>query len=313
MLQVKSPRSIAQRIFFNAYSVWLFTASDIKTVILPSTLFALVSATSADIFGVEEDPLSTPRSSVTRTILAATWTWINLLPFAIDNQRQDDAVHEDSLNKPWRTLPSKRMTIGQARILMLTLYPLSLLVSRILGALLPSTVLLLLGVWYNDLHGADASCILRNCINACGILCFISGAFQAAMQVHVIRNKVVQEWMCVIGSIIFSSIQAQDMPDQAGDRARGRKTLPLVVGDSPARWTVALPVLFWSVFCPHFWRLSNFGYAAPCALGTAIAMRILLRRTKAEDKATFRLWNLWLVCIYTLPLQVSWLRGGDRL
>ena len=32
----------------------------------------------------------------------------------------------------------------------------------------------------------------------------------------------------------------------AGDRARNRRTLPLVLGDWIARWTIAVPVMIWS-------------------------------------------------------------------
>jgi hypothetical protein len=42
----------------------------------------------------------------------------------------------------------------------------------------------------------------------------------------------------------FSTLHMQDMYDQAGDSLRDRRTLPLVVGDSSARWMTIVPMLF---------------------------------------------------------------------
>ena len=90
--------------------------------------------------------------------------------------------------------------------------------------------------------------------------------------------------------------------DQEGDRARDRGTLPLVLGDWTARWTIAVPVILWSFACPAFWTLSVYGSIMPALLGSVVAVRVLIFRDVVSDKKTWYIWNLWITSIYTLPL-----------
>ncbi len=292
----------ANSTLYHVYSIWLFTFSDFKTIIAPSTAFSILHKLASPSFGVEHDPETTTLRLVTQTATVAGWAWINLLPFAIDNQPQVNSIEEDRHNKPWRPLPSARMTPKQATNVMLTSYPAAILASIYLGAPLQSVTLLGLGIWYNDLRGADANWLIRNFINACGFVCYTSGALQVALQVPLFFNETLIKWFIVIGAIVFSTVQAQDMHDQAGDKKRSRGTAPLVLGDHLARWTIAMPMVFWCWFCPWFWSVPMGGYTLPVALGGTVAIRTLFKRTVDDDKATFRFWNLWLVSLYTLPL-----------
>lgn len=100
---------------------------------------------------------------------------MNLLPFAIGNQKSSDAIEEDKINKPWRTLPAGRMTPQQAGRLMLITYFFALGLSSMTCGLKQSVALVILGTWYNNFAGADSSCLLRNLIKALGYTCFTSG------------------------------------------------------------------------------------------------------------------------------------------
>lgn len=287
---------------YHVVSIWLFTSSDFKTIIAPSTAFSILHKLASPSFGVEHDSETTTLRLVTQAATVAGWAWINLLPFVIDNQRQVNGIEEDRHNKPWRPLPSARMTPKQATNLMLATYPVAILASICLGAPLQSVTLLGFGIWYNDLRGADANWLIRNFINACGFVCYTSGALQVALQIPVFFNETLSKWFIIIGAIVFSTIQIQDMSDQVGDKKRSRRTAPLVLGDHFARWTIALPMLFWCWFCPWFWSVPAGGYTLPVALGGTVATRTFLKRTVEDDKSTFRLWNLWMVSLYTLPL-----------
>lgn len=205
-------------------------------------------------------------------------------------------------------MPSRRLSPQAAQRLMLMLYPVAVLVSLFLGNLQQCFTLILLGYWYNDLHGADASCIIRNFINACGFVCFSSGAMQVAISgggVKGTSSKTALElfgwWYFTIASIVFTTVHSQDMSDQKGDAARNRKTVPLVIGDASARWTIAVAMALWGCITPWLWGCSMVGYMAPVVLGVIVAMRTLRVRSERGDKITFRLWNLWLVSIYLLP------------
>ena len=103
------------------------------------------------------------------------------------------------------------------------------------------------------------------------------------------------------------------MYDQEGDALRGRKTVPLVVGDAKARWLIAVPMLVCCWLCPWLWASSPSRYVAPVAPGLLVVVRSLTRRSQSEDKNTFRIWNLWLVLLYMLPILKAYSNlGGPR-
>ena len=240
---------------------------------------------------------------VRRTPVTAFWAWINLLPFTIDNQRQQDSIKEDAKNKSWRPLPSKRLQPKQAKHIMLGFYLAAYLSSLYLGGVLQCITLMGLGFWYNDLRGADDSCITRNIINSCGYICFTSGAMQVASDPSVeLLRPVAYQWLLTIGLVIFTTVQSQDMYDQAGDSLRARWTVPLTVGDSAARWSIAIPVAIWSWFCPAFWQVGVEGFVTSMMLGFVIIWRVLSKRTVEDDKISFRIYNMWIISLFMLPL-----------
>ena len=286
---------------YHLYTLHLFTASDLKTILIPETFFAISSVLSGSLL-LTKNSSQPVTEIVTRIPLVALWIWINLLPFNISNQRRPSAVLEDRTNKPWRPIPSERISARDAKWLMVALYAAALAVSVFLDCLVPSVTLIVLGCTYNDLGGADYSCVIRNLINAAGFTCFASGATMVASGHDAALNGKAYLWFLLIVAIVASTVQMQDIPDQEGDNARGRKTVPLVIGDEEARWTVAAPVAFWSFIAPSFWNVSLLGFAAPLVLGMVIVERVFSQRSRTEDKRTFKVWNMWMMSLYLLPL-----------
>lgn len=301
-----------QRWAFHIKSVWLFTYSDLKTIVFPSAASGILNGIAVSLENeqvLSSLNLSTPEHIFKRAPLVLAWVWLNLLPFNIDNQRQPKAIQEDLLNKPWRTLPSKRLSPGFVKGLMLVLYPIAVFVSFRLGALTQCLALIFLGYWYNDLGGGDGNPLIRNLINACGFVCFSSGAMQVAIRRPGTDSHSTESalglygwWFLIIACIVVSTVQTQDMCDQRGDTVRDRKTIPLVIGDAPARWTIAIGVAVWCCVTPWLWRSPTTGYLGPVILGAIIAGRTLWKRSEKADKTTFLLWNVWLVSLYFLPL-----------
>lgn len=294
---------------FYIFSIWLFTLSDIKTIILPSLLFAVFTAPALNtVFGFES-PMHT-LEILGRVHLVVFWLWINLLPFTINNQSHPESIIEDAINKPWRTLPSGRMTPTRARGLMFFFYAAAVISSVRLGGLSQNLSLIVLGYWYNDLRGADTNFVVRQFINAAGFNRFTTGALDvllAAGETPTLTTKHMLHWQWIIGCIVLSTIQIQDLPDQDGDSRRGRRTMPLVIGDKWCRYSVSAFVPFWSLFCPAYIGGSSVAiYAMPVGLGAIVAARSSLLRRVLADKRTFQLWNLWLVSIYSLPLVKMW-------
>lgn len=169
--------------------------------------------------------------------------------------------------------------------------------------------LMVLGFIYNDLGGADKNLVVRNLLNAIAIPCLCSGATIVALTGSPgLMNTTAYAWFLIIAMVIFTTVQVQDMGDQAGDRLRQRHTLPLVIGDGPARWTIAVPVAFWSVICPLFFAVDVIGLLMPFLPGAAVVFRTLRVRSVEDDKQTYRIWNLWLGTLFLLPF-VKTLRG----
>jgi 4-hydroxybenzoate polyprenyltransferase len=282
---------------------WLFNFSDLKTIVIPSTVFGLTNAAAAEQFGFERAPSGL---TILRRILPTLfWVWLNLLPFAINNQRTPAAITEDSINKPWRPLPSRRVTPAQAKAWMLFFYTYAVCYSAFTGsALTQSASLVVLGTWYNNCDGADASPIVRNAINALGYICFTSGALEIAVgsKVALLSCGALIKWLGIIAGIVFTTVHTMDMYDQEGDAARGRRTLPLVIGDNAARWIICVFMYIWGVACPMFWHAPPLACAVSMMLAGTVGFRTLYWRSVADDKRTFIVWNVWMASVYTLPL-----------
>ncbi|KAF6223097.1 hypothetical protein HO173_013310 [Letharia columbiana] len=77
---------------YDLYSIWLFTYSDLKTIVGPKTAFGIFNSLQASAFDL---PCLQYSTALKRLPLVVFWTWINLLPFSIDNQRQPEAIRED--------------------------------------------------------------------------------------------------------------------------------------------------------------------------------------------------------------------------
>ncbi|PMD55287.1 uncharacterized protein K444DRAFT_655319 [Hyaloscypha bicolor E] len=271
---------------FHLKYIWLFTFNDLKTIVVPETALGIITAISAPAFGIPVSAALSYSSILRRTPVVTFWVWVNLLPMTIDNQRRPSSILEDGLNKPWRPMPSNRLTPRQAKSLMLALYPIAVLTSFVFGGFRPCISLMLLGCWYNGFGGSDVSWISRNFLNACGFVCYAAGATE----------------FLIIWAIVLTTVQTQDMGDQAADALRGRKTLPLVFGDSRSRTITCFPIALWSSGCPWYWQSAVLAYLPCLTPGAIIMLRTLTKRSAEDDNATWKLWNFWLVILYNLPL-----------
>ena len=209
---------------------------------------------------------------------------------------------EDSHNKPWRPIPSQRLTADQARHLLFSIIPTAIGVGLYLGIFRETATLFVLVWMYNGIGGADEG-IIRNALNAGGFVCFNAGvtAITAGPLDYSSLGSAVL-WIATTGCATLTTIHAQDLPDMVGDAAGGRCTIPLAYGETTARTTVAAGVLIWSVLCSMFWGVGVLACMPTAALGIAIAFRTLVYRNLHADKMNWRLWCLWMTTIYFLPL-----------
>jgi 4-hydroxybenzoate polyprenyltransferase len=144
--------------------------------------------------------------------------------------------------------------------------------------------------------------LIRNFLQSVALVCHARGSTIVAAGPHHSLGPGSFLWFGIIGSIVFTSIQTQDLEDMEGDAKRDRKTIPLVFGQTVGRLSVALPVSAWSAICPFFWQLELPCYIPSCVIGFTIAFRVLVFRDIRSDKITWKLWCLWIITIYLLPL-----------
>ncbi|KAI1747019.1 UbiA prenyltransferase family [Xylaria castorea] len=310
-MATKSYWAMLTTTWHHVYSIWLFTFSDLKTIVFPQSLFGILTALSQNRAvlkahltpNVGENKLKI----AFRVPLVFFWVYINLLPFEINNQRQPESIREDRLNKPWRTMPSGKWTPTQALCAMLFFYLTAGLVSWQMGGLRWSLSLMVLGCWYNNLGGSDMNALVRNLINSLGYTCFGIGSLEIALNAPLnmtlgSENVMLCSWITLVALVVMTTVHTQDMEDQKGDAQRGRCSLPLQVGDGPARWITATFMLIWAPLCPYFWDSGWLGYVLTAPLALMVAFRCLIFRGIKKDKKTFILWNIWIMSIYLLPV-----------
>ena len=162
---------------------------------------------------------------------------------------------------------------------------------------------------YNDLDGANENYIIRNLINGFAHATYSSGAARVASGARYL-NSTGMTWLGIVGCIVFSTLQVQDLKDVEGDRVRGRSTAPLVLGDWGARWSIAVGVVGWSVACCWFWDVGLVGWGVVGGLGMGVVRGLWGGRGREGDRGTWRVWSVWMMGVYVLPVLARWDDGG---
>jgi 4-hydroxybenzoate polyprenyltransferase len=288
--------------FYHLKTLFLFTKSDFKTVIFPQSIFAITAAlstaslTTADL---SEDAYTRACQVACRIPLMLAWIWLNLLVEDVANQRIEGSIIEDTINKPWRPLPSQRLTAEQARDWLTVAIVVAVGSSLVLGGYTASVTLMLFIWMYNDLDGSNSGIWIRNALNASGLMCFSWGALATLSGGELSARAFT--WILVTGAIIMTTVHAQDLPDIEGDKARGRLTVPLLYGETAARVSLSAMVMLWSVACSLFWDASIWGWAVSTSLGGAMSVLALQKRGQWWDEVVWKLWCLWIAALYLLP------------
>lgn len=300
------------------YLSWEFQESDIPTFILPNTFFGILGALSGYLLvtaGTSSPAVSiSPLVILQRFPLVFLYNYLNNLTFVLANQTAHMAVEEDRVNKPWRPIPSGRVTQEQARRAMLFVVPSVLAFNYAVGTWNEGMGIAVLTWMYNDLGGGDE--LSRDAIIAVAFALFDGGSLRlavpfpdpAAGQPGYEIGTIGYTWLAIISGVIWTTMQVQDLKDQEGDQLRGRKTIPLLFGERFSRWVIAIFIAIWAVICAIFWgiRLTQFnlagvGFALPIVFGGYVAFRAIGLRNKSDDAKTWRLWCAWTVSLYLLP------------
>lgn len=156
----------------------------------------------------------------------------------------------------------------------------------------------------DELGGREEHWAIRNVLNASGFVGCCVGI------VPIFRgyvgeanfNTVGWTWCGMICGAIASTLQVADLRDQEGDRAIGRKTMPLVVGDGVTRWSIVGAMMFWSLACCHFWGVRWQVWILEISINLLLIRRLLRERNARADAVTYKVWGVWLTSLHLLPL-----------
>ncbi|KAI0521173.1 UbiA prenyltransferase family-domain-containing protein [Xylaria bambusicola] len=287
---------------------WRSTRDDMSTVLGPTILFGLCGVLSGPIFINLEDHVQ-PLELVIRLPSVVFFVWSTLLVFQLSNQRLPEAVIEDSLNKPWRPIPSGLVTPIQIRRALLLIVPIVWACNYLLDVAYETALLTVLFWLYSDLGGGDENCILRNAIISAGYGLWNLGSIKVASgRSSDDLTSTGATWIFILTGVALTTMHMQDLRDQQGDRSRGRQTAPIVLGDRLVRWAIAGPVIFWSLFCTYYWEARI--WAAPGLVvvtpGLVVAIRCLTLGGPSSDRLTWHIWGVWIASLYALPCIQRW-------
>ncbi|KAG2121740.1 UbiA prenyltransferase family, partial [Suillus clintonianus] len=238
ILMLSLAASTLHRALHHFKTAWLFTRSDFKTFIFPVMVTAIIAS-----------PRHTPLA-VCRTLC---WLWFHLLQFNVSNQSY--SAQEDVVNKPWRPLPSGRISVEDARSLRWGLLFLCLGLSSLFSfnALISSAASIVVMILYDDLRLSHHP-IFRNLRN---VAAFVTGGVGCSLTLSggsSLDGTSVKAISCT-ALVILLTVHAHDLANTDGDRKSGRRTLPIIAPEGSRIYMLcALPLLSFGL--ASLWSLS---------------------------------------------------------
>jgi 4-hydroxybenzoate polyprenyltransferase len=214
------------------------------------------------------------------------------------------------INRPWRPIPSGRVSGSAAILLRLFLVPICLGISSFHGGdvVFASAGLTTTMILYDELHLAG-HWVGKNFCNVSGYLTFELGAtkvmgriwiLHAACHTLIFRNMAGQTtqldtiaWraMAFSACVIFTTIQAQDFSDVEGDIKLGRITFP-IYAPSFSRFFTLFSMMAWSVILGKYWVLGPITLSAFCCLGMFVGWRYYNLRASHQDSLSYLFFNV---------------------
>ncbi|KAI1264451.1 UbiA prenyltransferase family [Xylariaceae sp. FL1019] len=284
---------------FHLYTLYLTCASNVGDIVLSGIMFSAVNSSIAPLHGMGH-ALSI-HQILLRVPHMLLWSFSNLFLFCLHNQKRPETIIEDRMNKPWRPIPSGRLTERQASGLLYLMHPLCLLIAWSLRSFIPYVVLTSFHLWYNELGGASNG-VLKNIHNAVGIICFFTGPLEVATQHSILdANSNFKAWLITLTAIFATTCHTQDFRDMSGDRAAGRQTIPLMLGDVPCRVLTAVAVVIWTVAARVLWGQEWQLMVCADVSGLVLIANLLLNRTTKADILSWKLWSVWVFGLIIIP------------
>lgn len=296
-------RQLSSSLCYHMTTVYLTICNNIPDMVIGGFLFGTITSFAAPQLSM--GPVLSPTQLLAAAPRMLLWSWANIFMFCLHNQRQPGNIAEDALNKPWRPMVSGRLSPEQAVQLLYIMHPLCLVISLCIGGFVPYAVLTFFHVWYNE-FGAASDGILKSIFNGIGVACFFAGPLEVATRHSVLGgNSAAVAWVGLLVGLITTTSHIQDFRDMEGDRAAGRRTIPLVMDETAARVLAVAGVGCWTELACRFWGAGWVQRSAAWATAALLVANLMLDRTNPGDHRAWRLWSVWVTALIFLPIPVA--------
>lgn len=201
----------------------LITESNIKAFVTPTVMAGMFAVGSggvtADIPSWLDLAVALPK--------VALYIWLFDLYFDCSNQKDPGSIEEDRLNKPWRAIPSGRLSIEAAeRWYVCSACILPSVALLWLGGF-PEAIAFMLETWAYDRLGGGSTWWGRSIINPLFFSTGQLGATRVAAGTSTTVNKACYEW-CILRKITLSfspvsvSLVLFSMSSEVSQRCMGK-------------------------------------------------------------------------------------------
>jgi 4-hydroxybenzoate polyprenyltransferase len=270
-------------------TTWRFVYRDLTVTLVPGCLLVLAAGAHTG---------ATPRDTTWALARSTLYLALFIYVFCVANQLGEDP-REDQLNKPDRPLPSGMVTRTGAWLRWTLAMSAFTLVGWALGVLEWALLWQAITV-VNNFTAASRWGPTRDGIIAVGAI------VQLAAVWHQVAPPDTTAWRWILTlAVLFAGLGLHlvDLRDLHGDRAIGRRTFPVILGETTSRRYLAsvmtaLPaVLYLVLYAPQADRPA----ALPCTaavtiLSWTVAHRVITQRTPAADRTTYTLYTA-LYCL----------------
>ncbi|WP_169708710.1 UbiA family prenyltransferase [Trinickia terrae] len=266
-----------------------FVRSDLWTTIYPGAAVSVSALLHASAINAAE---------VERLLVAIVQ--ICLLFYGVALSEQWRAEEEDRLNKPWRPLAAGMVTLSQLRIRCFAIWLTILLLTYALGTIWWAVAVLTVSLLHAHL-GLSRQWWAKSVLPPLALLSMMAAQWQAMAPM----SFEIWRWGAWMLGMTVMTIAVQDLRDLDGDRAVGRRTFPMVFGESFAR--VLFAIAFVSLLLPEFLLMRVSRHTPPqvdvcfivsVLLSLILAWRVINRHGRAEDHRTYRVWEYWFAAMF---------------
>lgn len=257
---------------------WLFIRNDIWATIIPGSIITLSA-----IYIHQRDA----GVAIVEILESIVYFFFYVYTFVLINQLT--GIEEDILNKPFRPLPRKLVTIKGVYIRFLISAIIFIVVSILLGVLGWAILWILTNLFLNFV--GHRHWFTKN------VICMSLGIFAmigAAWEIVAPMTQSQLLWAILVSVVFGTCGVIQDFRDVSGDLKLGRKTLPIALGDLNARIFASVIILtsllIFTLFViiPSNKNLLSVLFSVLITIFfVVIGVRLMKFRTSAEDHKTY--------------------------